>query len=220
MKYTKGIVNKYCIYKDFLCPEDENAKCHYIDEIYKYSYDDDFYPIINTCLKEQVEEGTCKTKKCESDQDCYSGTCYSNSCITISPIYKCEQFDLSKRRDNQYDLIGRKEDINKRFSCSKIDNMKCNNNSECTKYCKNGYCSWEIQGDSYFQVLRNSLKLLREVVFSTAIVLLLIAVLVIIFYFKEKRDKKKREQANKKQDKKKQANKKQDKKKQAKNKKD
>ncbi|OUM59725.1 hypothetical protein PIROE2DRAFT_63581 [Piromyces sp. E2] len=167
VKFVKGIKNKYCVYMDFLCPEDEKANCYYVDEIYKYSYDSSFKPIIDTCLKEQVDNGTCKTKKCETNEDCFSGSCYSNTCVTTTPLYKCEQFDLRTMTD-----------VSSRFDCGKIDNMKCKEDDECSNFCRDGYCIFrrEDEGKSFFEIVKHAFSLCSEIIISVLVVVVLIVI--------------------------------------------
>jgi len=138
---TEGPEDRYCKYESFICPEDENAYCHYVNStIWDEKHEDVNYedlkdiifrreskPIMKTCTEEQVDEKKCKTKKCLNNEDCFSGVCYSNTCITNQLMYMCE----SSYEENDLYLL----------NCRKRINMKCDSDEECiSSDCDHGYC--------------------------------------------------------------------------------
>lgn len=141
-----------CDFLDFLCPEDENAPCHYQSDILWSSYDDNFKPIINTCTKEEIDNNKCKTKQCTSNNECFSEKCYQNTCVTDTPIYKCTHNKFSEESN---------------FECGKMLNMKCNIDEDCsTYYCKNGYCknrSYEKDVPLYQLIIHGVLELVLSI---------------------------------------------------------
>ncbi|KAG4089013.1 hypothetical protein H8356DRAFT_1055741 [Neocallimastix lanati (nom. inval.)] len=133
---------QFCKFEKFLCVGNENDNCQHINSalwdekdeavIYKNIFNSIFRfkfgirPIMKTCTKEQVDKGECKTKECSINEDCMSGLCYSNNCITEQPIYVCAG-------TNKYERY--------LFNCKKLNNMECHTSSECySDYCDNGYC--------------------------------------------------------------------------------
>eukprot|EP00833_Pecoramyces_ruminatium_P003340 jgi/Orpsp1_1/1177372/evm.model.c7180000061198.2 len=121
-----------CIYSNFLCIEDENKYCIFINET-TWDIEDEkpkiannnYKPILKTCEKEEIDNNTCETNKCENNDDCFSGLCYRNSCSTEKTIYRCS--------DNMH-FNGT------RISRRKNANMKCNSNDDCFDYCEKGFC--------------------------------------------------------------------------------
>ncbi|OUM59724.1 hypothetical protein PIROE2DRAFT_21187 [Piromyces sp. E2] len=78
------------------------------------------------CTKEQADEGTCKTKRCKTNDECISGLCYSNTCITEQPVYVCTGTEGYDRH---------------LLKCKKRNYMKCDSDNECiSSDCSDGYC--------------------------------------------------------------------------------
>jgi len=170
--------NNYCAYFDFLCPEDENANCYYIDEIYKYSYDEKFRPIMDTCMKDQVDDGICKTKKCESNDDCFSGSCYSNSCVTNTSIYKCKSFEIYFLPENK-----------NRIHCEKMKNMKCSSDEECIDgNCNNGYCAKLNFNDNGITLWSLVVEVIEILITMIILFFIVYIILLVINYFKKKNE--------------------------------
>jgi len=147
-----------CTYLDFICPEDENAPCHYQSDLLWSSYDDHFKPIIDTCTVEEVNEQKCKTKRCTSNSDCFSEHCYKNVCVTPTTLYKCVHAKFSP--DYQ-------------FECRKANNMKCSLEEDCLSfYCKNGFCKnrpYEKELSLLGQIFRSVVQLVLSILGMYAI---------------------------------------------------
>ncbi|ORX87226.1 hypothetical protein BCR32DRAFT_324573 [Anaeromyces robustus] len=94
-----------CVLGTYLCKEDENTKCIFIgtkeynndiDEI-KYNNDSEKL-ILKSCDKVNVDAKKCETERCTKDTDCFSGVCYSNSCIAEKPIYVCSDISVNDEK--------------------------------------------------------------------------------------------------------------------------
>ncbi|OUM56992.1 hypothetical protein PIROE2DRAFT_65257 [Piromyces sp. E2] len=86
-----------------------------------------YLPILTVCSLGDVDKGKCKTEKCTKNEDCFSGICYSNTCVTKEPLYLCSSTDIRKKNG---------------IYCGKIANSKCKVDEECfSNYCnKEGLC--------------------------------------------------------------------------------
>jgi len=119
--------NYICTYGYFLCINNNKKNCLYINskvynpinEEYHVEYRDLFQyskPVLKTCRKDGIEDKSCKTERCEKNEDCISGSCSSNICLINYGIYLCK----GTRRDN-----------NMIFYCGKQAQMKCKKDEEC-----------------------------------------------------------------------------------------
>ncbi len=125
----------------------------------EYSYSNNLKPIMKTCTKEQVDTKNCKTKKCEGNNDCLSGQCYKNTCITENTMYRCSPTF---------------EQYRYRLGCKKRNHMKCDTEDECASdICDNGYCKKINFGSSFS---------LKDVLIFNAIALpITIGILYVLF---------------------------------------
>eukprot|EP00833_Pecoramyces_ruminatium_P001227 jgi/Orpsp1_1/1175259/evm.model.c7180000053183.1 len=121
----------------FLCPENEEENCVSVTTEAWKTYDsreendvhpENYKPILRSCYKEELHTNilakilapNCDTVMCEKDNDCLFGTCYNSTCITETPIYKC----------NSEDLV-----------CKKANFIKCTYDDECySEHCISGFC--------------------------------------------------------------------------------
>ncbi|ORX85799.1 hypothetical protein BCR32DRAFT_290469 [Anaeromyces robustus] len=133
----------------FLCSEDEKENCisltfeawksYDINEDSEDSEDSDesdeikvypnkYRPIIRSCYKEELHTAylaklllpTCETEKCNKNDDCLFGNCFNSTCITETPIYKCNSKDLD---------------------CKKANFIQCADDEECySGHCISGFC--------------------------------------------------------------------------------
>ena len=133
-----------------LCSESENKKCVYLNETLwdtqkeevNQQYNIEEMPIIKTCTKEQIDKGDCKTKTCNSDNDCLSNSCYLNSCVATDVVYLCN------------DVLNNNGTF---FECYKYNNMKCSSDNECSSiYCGGGYCSYITDDDQEASIEENN----------------------------------------------------------------
>ena len=132
--YSICDLNNKCLYKLFICPENENDPCSFVNTTIYDTVNEEIYfeysnikekPILKTCSIEQFEKKRCKTKKCLKNEDCFSGQCVSNSCVSNSAIYNC----AGSTRDDE------------NIICGKVNNMKCEKDEECfSHYCNNNIC--------------------------------------------------------------------------------
>jgi len=119
-EYSKCIKDTYgvksCRYKSLICKEDE--KCVFVSGDIKGKS-------MYTCQKEAIDQKKCKTYKCETDNDCFSGLCYKNNCASPEIYYTCTSNPLNE------------------VSCNKVDGMLCTSDDECDGKCKNNICRTE-----------------------------------------------------------------------------
>jgi len=127
---VEGICDFY-----FLCPENGNCVSLQSDAWKTYDSNENnevlpetYKPILKSCYKEELHTNflakllspTCETEKCEIDNDCLFGSCYNNTCITESPIYKCSSQDLE---------------------CKRANFIECNDSNQChSGHCISGFC--------------------------------------------------------------------------------
>lgn len=133
-----------CKFGSFLCPKriqdtlskgEVNGNCYFVNtELYDIDKQEIFKdakekspskPIIKTCpyiVGKAVRK--CKTEKCIKDEDCLSGLCYSNTCVSnVNYIYRCTGADINVK-------------------CGRQTEMSCNSDEECyTGHCAYDYCS-------------------------------------------------------------------------------
>ena len=161
----------YCLFYNYLCMENESKKCLMVDENV-YNLNNEMYtsksktykPILKTCDKMHIENKSCTTDKCEINEDCFSGLCYSNTCITDKTIYLCNS------------VIGLNSTI-PTVKCKKQAGMKCDNDSECYfNWCNVGFCE-NLKSDSA-EDLGNTVLIF--VISAIVIVIILIAVIIYI----------------------------------------
>ncbi|ORX87225.1 hypothetical protein BCR32DRAFT_299193 [Anaeromyces robustus] len=132
-----------CVLGVYICKEDENSKCIFIDTYdYNTNTDETRYNshnkeklIFKSCDKVNVDAKICETEQCTKDTDCLSGVCYSNSCIAEKPIYVCSDISVNDEK------MG--------MNCKKQNQMKCISNSDCySDNCEeSGYCGIRIKED-------------------------------------------------------------------------
>jgi len=105
--YIQAVIStNECYYYEFLCPENENEICIFLNitmwNIEKEKINDQYTqgiyktkkyrPILKMCDKQEVDLKSCDTESCQEDNDCYSGKCYNNNYITDKTIYLCSGF--------------------------------------------------------------------------------------------------------------------------------
>ena len=156
--------------------EDESKKCLMVNENV-YNLNNEMYtskpktykPILKTCDKTQVENKSCTTDKCEKNEDCFSGLCHSNMCITDKTIYVCNSVSTGT-------------DEAPTISCKKQGGMKCDNNIECNGICNVGFCENLKSGSSK--------NLGNTVLIFIIIAIIIVIILIGIIYIRHKKEKK------------------------------
>jgi len=170
-----GKVCKGCSFTQFLCLENESKPCLFFNStlysqgseeiVYKYKKEitsEEKKPILKTCDKTQVENKKCKTDKCENDNDCLSGSCYSNNCVTgASDIHLC---------------TGTIHEGKSVLHCGKQAQMKCSVNNECySNNCNEGFC--QNNDDAPVDVQNNIIKRLISIFIIIALIIVLLTLL-------------------------------------------
>jgi len=167
----------YCMFYNYLCNEDESEKCLMVNENV-YNLNNEMYtskpksykPILKTCDKTQIDNKACTTDKCEKNEDCFSGLCYSNTCITGKTIYLCNS------------VIGLDSTI-PTVKCKKQAGMKCDNDGECYyNWCNVGFCENLKSGSA--EDLWNS-----TLIFVISAVVVVIILFAITFYVSKRHKK-------------------------------
>jgi len=152
-----------CTYGHFLCTDNDNTKCLYVNSevydpindeilrIYKGQSNVISKPILKTCNEEQAEKEICSTDTCKNGTDCFSGKCKDDMCVdNVDTIYLCK---------------GKIDNTDNVFRCGKHNQMKCVNDHDCydlhcnseTGLCENAdnttlhneynlYKKWKIAG--------------------------------------------------------------------------
>jgi len=124
--------------------------------------------LFKTCDKTQVENKSCTTDKCEKNEDCFSGLCYSNICITDKMIYVCNSVSTGIEEAPK-------------ISCVKQEGIKCDNNIECNGICEVGFCK---------NLKSGSVENLGNTVLIFIIIAIVIVIILIGIIYISKRHKK------------------------------
>ncbi|ORX76481.1 hypothetical protein BCR32DRAFT_329338 [Anaeromyces robustus] len=181
--------NDYCMFGTYLCIDDNQYSCILIDqskfdlykeevkEKYKNTPEEESKPILKTCNKENVDNKTCKTQKCEIDHDCISGSCYSNSCITTKDIYICQEL-VTNNLLHTY--------------CKKQSQMKCETDEECfSGNCISNYCINEIEKNELSKQEKinsddnnnsSSTKNKIQMIIYIAIIVIIVIIIIYLIY--------------------------------------
>jgi len=142
--------NRVCIYGYFLCLDNNEKKCSYVNDVYDPMNDEIYIeyknnkninskPILKTCDKNQIESGFCSTDECQKNNECFSGSCTDNICTKgKSTVYLCKGITTNSVME---------------FHCGKQNQMNCVKDYECfDKHCnRNGVCEHYELNEFYFQ---------------------------------------------------------------------
>lgn len=165
--------NSVCVFGSFLCPltlnsyfqnngkKDEyclyvNTNIWNLDKEHMYeSYPKDTKPILKTCPKKEGKsrkmQVSCDTEKCINHEDCLSGKCSKNRCVTI------DNFQIYRCTGNQNNV-----------KCGKHYGIDCEKDDECySGTCYYYSCTNKTKSDIFFELMGNITLIFSIIVFSS-----------------------------------------------------